>query len=583
MKTNEKIALHLAPTIAIQMGDSLYSNLASGLCEFISNAYDADAEKVIIEISKDKDKELIISISDDGNGMSFDDLKNKFFDAGINRRLVEKTQKTQKKKRLVTGKKGIGKLAMLGLAKEIIVWTCKDEIENELKISLKDIKAITDSREYYPEHTIQNEQSLKKNGTRITLIGVNKNIPKDLSDQFYRRIDYLQDDFVLFLKMPNNEEKMLTRCGRKLFFEQGIFKKWNIPDDFMNTEVYKRQDKINEVKATLNYFRQNKINGFLVAKEKTIKARVNRGIALFARGKLCCESNFFKIQDANDYSYAYLYGELNVDFLDEDDEEDFISTSRKELRDTIEVEELEKHLQVLLNMYREIYTWEKKNDTKTLEYEKNRISDQDFIENKLEAVEDGNIQKSFYALYDEVKKKNSDSLTYHLKQVIKELDNARYFFKIDLPDHIIKRSNELYKDYKQCRLLLMQKSYDDAIARSYKTLNSFLEEYFPNKKEKDKEERLKEIIKRFYEKFDDRIKGNLNNFIIHLKDMRNVSEHREKRSGKEAFLGDFQSAEICINACFTFILFVHKILDLSSDRQSPDSLEEGQHSQSDEQ
>lgn len=582
MKSNERIALHLAPTIAIQMGDSLYSNLASGLCEFISNAYDADAEKVIIEISEDKNKELIISISDDGNGMSFDDLKNKFFNAGINRRLVEKTRETQKKKRLVTGKKGIGKLAMLGLAKEIIVWTCKNEIENELKISLKDIKAITDSREYYPEHTIQNEQSLKKNGTRITLIGVNKSIPKDLSDQFYRRIDYLQDDFILFLKMPD-EEKKLTRHGRNLFFEQGIFKKWNIPDDFINTEVYKRQDKINEVKATLSYFKENNINGFLVAKEKTIKARVNRGIALFARGKLCCESNFFKIQDANDYSYAYLYGELNVDFLDEDDEEDFISTSRKELRDTIEVEELEKHLQVLLNMYREIYTWEKKNDPKALEDEKNRIVNQDFIENKLEAVEDENIQKSFYALYNEVKKKNSDSLTYHLKQIVKELDNVGYFFKINLPDHIIKRSNDLYEDYKQCRLLLMQKSYDDAIARSYKTLNSFLEEYFPNQKENYKEDEVKKIINQFYNKFDTRIKGNLQNFITHLKEMRNVSEHREKKRDREIFFGDFQSAEICINACFTFILFVHKILDLSSDRQSPDSLEGGQHSQSDEQ
>ena len=582
MEQDKKIALHLSPTIAIQMGDNLYSNLASGLCEFISNAYDADAEKVCIEFSEDQNKKLIINISDDGNGMSFDDLKNKFFNAGVNRRLVEKTQTTKKKNRLVTGKKGIGKLAMLGLAEEIIVWTCKNNIENELKISLKEIKSITDSSEYYPKHIIQNEQSFQKNGTKITLIGVNKSIPHDLSEQFYRRIDYLQNDFSLILRTPNKEE-ILTRDGRNLFFEQDIFKKWNIPDDFINTEVYKRQDKINEVKETLKYFQDNKINGFLIAKEKTIKARVNRGIALFARGKLCCESNFFKIQDANDYAYAYLYGELNVDFLDKDDDEDFISTSRKELRSTLEVEELERHLRILLNMYREAYTWEKKNDPEALQDEKNMILNQEFIANKLEAIEGKDMQEKFYALYNEVKKKNNHTLTYHLKQVIKELDNAGYFFKIDLPDYIVKKSNDLYEDYKQCKILLVQKSYDDAIARSYKVLNSFLEEYFPNQKENDKEDEVKKIINQFYDKFDTRIKGSLKNFITHLKEMRNVSEHREKRMGKEIFFGDFQSAEICINACFTFILFAHKILDLNNEKQSPDSLEGGQHSQSDEQ
>ena len=158
-----------------------------------------------------------------------------------------------------------------------------------------------------------------------------------------------------------------------------------------------------------------------------------------------------------------------------------------------------------------------------------------------------------------------------------------YFFKIDLPDYIVKKSNDLYEDYKQCKILLVQKSYDDAIARSYKVLNSFLEEYFPNQKENDKEDEVKKIINQFYDKFDTRIKGSLKNFITHLKEMRNVSEHREKRMGKEIFFGDFQSAEICINACFTFILFAHKILDLNNDKQSPDSLEGGQHSQSDEQ
>ena len=71
-------------------------------------------------------------------------------------------------------------------------------------------------------------------------------------------------------------------------------------------------------------------------------------MTLLARGKLVQENAYFDDR-ANDYFHSYLYGYLNVDFIDEDDEIDNVSTDRKSLIwEGEELEELKSKLNDIL-------------------------------------------------------------------------------------------------------------------------------------------------------------------------------------------------------------------------------------------
>ena len=81
----ENLKLVFDPNTIEHLGISLYSKLPSVLSELISNSWDADADIVKIDfIDSDGNKE--IHFSDDGIGMSFSELQNKYLVIGRNRR-----------------------------------------------------------------------------------------------------------------------------------------------------------------------------------------------------------------------------------------------------------------------------------------------------------------------------------------------------------------------------------------------------------------------------------------------------------------------------------------------------------------
>ena len=128
------------------LGVKLYSGFPAALAELVANAWDADAERV--DISTDENK---IVIEDDGHGMNRDDIQEKYLTVGYRRRSTGK-EKTSKHKRKVMGRKGIGRLALFSMAKQIKVCSAKGEEKIGIRLSYPDIeKAIQKDDGYKPE------------------------------------------------------------------------------------------------------------------------------------------------------------------------------------------------------------------------------------------------------------------------------------------------------------------------------------------------------------------------------------------------------------------------------------------------
>src|SRR3989338_2581563 len=125
--TSDILVMRFDPNTIQHLGVQMYYTLSPVIAEIIANSYDADAENVTLYLNDESDKEIIVK--DDGHGMSYRELNPKFLLIGRNRR--KEGQKSLGKKRLVIGKKGLGKLSFFGIADEIVVETVRDSIKNK--------------------------------------------------------------------------------------------------------------------------------------------------------------------------------------------------------------------------------------------------------------------------------------------------------------------------------------------------------------------------------------------------------------------------------------------------------------------
>ncbi len=147
------------------LGINLYANIGKVLVEFIANAYDGDAKKIDITLPAERiaearkqlsearkaktaangsgeseadskpsfdsllatlPEDIEVVISDDGHGMSWEEVKDKFLPLNRQRRLDSKgreTKLTSPGGRFVMGRKGVGKLAGFGAAEKVVLRT----------------------------------------------------------------------------------------------------------------------------------------------------------------------------------------------------------------------------------------------------------------------------------------------------------------------------------------------------------------------------------------------------------------------------------------------------------------------------
>jgi len=308
-----ELVMSFDPLTIEHLGVKMYSTLPPVLAELIANSYDAAAKKVQV-ILKDKNgenkKEIIVI--DDGLGMSFEEINQKFLRIGRNRRENESDIVRGRK---VIGKKGLGKLSFFGIAHEIEVATRKNGKENIFVLCWDDIKKSTQPN-YNPRIKKKNAACPRAlHGTTIVLRDIKRET--DFSDRAIAsslaKIFIVEAGFQI--SVQHNEKKRVV-VKNELRYE-GLDREmsWKIPD---------------QIGAKSNYARTKKIKGQLIATAKPISPRTNmRGIVLFSRNKLVNLPEYFS-DSTSSHIFSYLTGWLEVDFIDELSE-DVISTDRQSL------------------------------------------------------------------------------------------------------------------------------------------------------------------------------------------------------------------------------------------------------------
>ena len=332
MTVEHKYEMTLSLNVLRHLGFGLYSNIAAVLSEVVANAWDADAEHVSIAIDTASG---VVTIEDDGHGMTVDDANSKYLYVGYERRSQE--ARTPRFDRSVMGRKGIGKLSLFSIARTVEVHSVRDNVRHGFIMDSDKIEAkIKDGREgqYNPSEVDPAAIDIER-GTRIVLTNMKRKLQwtgRHLRRRLARRFSIIgaQHNFEIVL---NGEP--VTVEDRE--YQNKLQYLWSFgPAGVQCREAAKKlehsENRQSEIEGHPGYEIDGWIGSALVSgqlKEPDTSESINK-IVVMTRGKLAQEDILEEFGEGGLYT-KYLLGEIHADFLDLDEEDDIATTSRQRL------------------------------------------------------------------------------------------------------------------------------------------------------------------------------------------------------------------------------------------------------------
>lgn len=322
----EELVLTFAGNIVKHLGVQMYAGRpVPAIAELISNAWDADATDVQVTLPLDEawnpgNPNHTIVVSDDGNGMTWDMVRDAYLDVGRDRREVEKTDKSPGGRR-IQGRKGVGKLAGFGVANVLEVQTVYKDPDSSVKaktllwfkLDLSDLKKVR--REPAPVDLIYAGPVTKApadgrrtKGTTVTLRQLHERRALN-PDRFHHS---MAQRFLLI------GPKFRVRINGDDLRAEEIDLQWRWPEKGW------AQDNVTGC-GPVNYW-----IGFTPQPRKQNEGELS-GILVYTRDKISQEATFFDISGGvtGQHGLRYMVGMVKVEWLDANFESpDLIATHR---------------------------------------------------------------------------------------------------------------------------------------------------------------------------------------------------------------------------------------------------------------
>ncbi|MCY4620887.1 MAG: ATP-binding protein [bacterium] len=338
---SDRYVMRISRMTVDKLGVRLYDRVSAVVAELIANAYDADAENVVVRVplatllarknhatGEVEGYGHTIEVHDDGHGMTGEEANGHFLRVGKDRRAdPSQGNRSRQKRRPVMGRKGIGKLAPFGICKRIEILSAGgDETDNGYSVShfIMDYdKILTDEdRPVSMEVGDQDQTYRTRSGTTIRLIDfLPKRVPNQeiFHRQMARRFGLRQSDFTISIEDTRNPEEN---------------PRWEIGSLEIPLMEDTRVDVSEKPVALLDEQRVLPVTGWMGLAKGAYKNEEMAGVRIYARGKIVATTRAFGQSAGFTGEFtvrSYLVGEVHADWLDEDDEDDLVTTDRQDI------------------------------------------------------------------------------------------------------------------------------------------------------------------------------------------------------------------------------------------------------------
>lgn len=322
-----------------KLGVKLYDRASAVVAELIANAYDADADGVVVSLplgtalaTRDEDGDVLdggytLIVMDDGHGMSPEEAQKYFLSVGSDRRArAEGGAKSRTKLRPVMGRKGIGKLAPFGICKTIEVRsaggpkTARGFLVSHFILDFETIVKDEDGDvtvESGPDDCTWDASS----GTTVTLKDfLPKRVPNKeiFTRQVARRFALAKPDFTINIHdMRNSDDGSAA--------DEYVIPKFQV-DVNESTKVDVKDRPVSYEGRDLP------VAGWLAFGKQAIRDEEEAGVRIYARGKIVATTRDFEQPAGFTGEFtmrSYLVGEVHAEWLDDDDSEDLVRTDRQ--------------------------------------------------------------------------------------------------------------------------------------------------------------------------------------------------------------------------------------------------------------
>ena len=327
----EPLTLRFLGSLIEQLGAQLYPGATATIAELVSNAWDADARNVWIEIplgrSWTETDEIVVT--DDGNGMSYDDSASRYLLVGRKRR-VELNSDRSDGGRPLHGRKGIGKLAAFGAAR-VLECTTVDKLGEKTSFLL-DYDAIRslEPSEDYPVGLADDGSSLVgpdgdelDHGTRIRLSKLRPRRALN-TEQFHRSL-------ARRFSLDSEQMRVIVNSVEVTRFNYNLEIQFPRDGELFNEDVIVGEDGWAEMDL-----KDGPVKWWIGFSEKPLPDKELQGVSILARGKMVQRPFFFQRTAGahGQIGQEYLIGEVRADWLDKghDIDQDLIQANRDQLQ-----------------------------------------------------------------------------------------------------------------------------------------------------------------------------------------------------------------------------------------------------------
>ena len=317
------------------LGINLYSNVAAVLTEAVANSWDADA--TVVEIAVDPESNWI-TITDDGIGMTIHDMNNRYLKVGYRRRHDHYPHATvTARSRPVMGRKGLGKLSLFSIANHIEIRTVQDGNAHGCRMTTAGIRLAADSNSSYHPTPIQGDKITLTQGTQIRLTEIRRErlatSATALRKRLALRFSVIGRSHGFSVKI--NGEPVTIADRDNLSRTQFL---WTLGDLRLEQSSLRHIGNIAQLESRDERWDDSwHVRGWIGTAHKPKDLDIREvgnlnSIVVLARGRLIHENILDKLNDGRLYT-KYLTGQLEVDFLDLDDEEDIATSDRQRVQE----------------------------------------------------------------------------------------------------------------------------------------------------------------------------------------------------------------------------------------------------------
>ncbi len=275
------------PRLATVLGET-YKSTEDAIKELVDNAWDADAERVEIELPDIVSSEPIL-VRDYGTGMTEAEVRQEYLHIA-SARATRKGDVTPGMKRIVKGRKGVGKFAGLTAAEMMELETRARGVATRLQISKGELLAAALDLEQVDLPISTASCDPDDHGTTVTLCGLNQALARPSPERLKG---------LLVLDYGREPDFAITVNGEPLCAE-------DLPGQRFSKEL--DLDGVGRVAVTLNIL------------DNGLARRNQAGVVLRVGGKVVGRPQFYGLDERDDIPRRFmnrLVGEIEADGLED--------------------------------------------------------------------------------------------------------------------------------------------------------------------------------------------------------------------------------------------------------------------------